>query len=95
MRLYNTMSGQVEDFTPRGQNIPVTIYACGITPYDVSHLGHALAGRSGRERAACLMPPARNARYLGVDTGGTFTDLVEIDGAGRLRFEKAFGFMPG
>src|SRR3954453_8768321 len=42
MRLYNTMSGQVEDFTPRGQNIPVTIYACGITPYDVSHLGHAL-----------------------------------------------------
>jgi N-methylhydantoinase A len=29
-------------------------------------------------------------RYLGVDTGGTFTDLVEIDGAGRLRFDKAF-----
>jgi len=29
-------------------------------------------------------------RYLGVDTGGTFTDLVEIDSAGRLRFEKAF-----
>jgi len=29
-------------------------------------------------------------RYLGVDTGGTFTDLVEIDSAGRLRFDKAF-----
>jgi len=29
-------------------------------------------------------------RYLGVDTGGTFTDLVEIDGDGRLRFDKAF-----
>ncbi len=29
-------------------------------------------------------------RYLGVDTGGTFTDLVEIDGSGRLRFDKAF-----
>ena len=29
-------------------------------------------------------------RYLGVDTGGTFTDLVEIDGQGRLRFDKAF-----
>jgi N-methylhydantoinase A len=29
-------------------------------------------------------------RYLGVDTGGTFTDLVQLDGAGRLRFEKAF-----
>ena len=32
----------------------------------------------------------RTVRYLGVDTGGTFTDLVEIDGQGRLRFDKAF-----
>ena len=44
MRLYNTMSGRVEDFTPRGPDVPVTVYACGITPYDVSHLGHALVG---------------------------------------------------
>ncbi len=29
-------------------------------------------------------------RTLGVDTGGTFTDLVEIDSQGRLRFDKAF-----
>jgi N-methylhydantoinase A len=36
------------------------------------------------------MPEQPMVRYLGVDTGGTFTDLVEIDGAGRLRFEKAF-----
>ena len=42
MRLYNTMTDQVEEFTPRGTDVPVTIYACGITPYDVSHLGHAL-----------------------------------------------------
>src|SRR6266568_2506654 len=33
---------------------------------------------------------ARAVRYLGADTGGTFTDLAEIDGDGRLRFEKAF-----
>ena len=44
MRLYNTMSGHVEEFTPRGPDVPVTVYACGITPYDVSHLGHALIG---------------------------------------------------
>lgn len=44
MRLYNTMSGQVEEFIPRSYELPVTIYACGITPYDVSHLGHALVG---------------------------------------------------
>jgi N-methylhydantoinase A len=31
-----------------------------------------------------------SVRYLGVDTGGTFTDLVEIDGRGNLRFEKSF-----
>ena len=30
------------------------------------------------------------ARYLGIDTGGTFTDLVEIDAQGRISFEKAF-----
>jgi N-methylhydantoinase A len=36
------------------------------------------------------MPEQPTVRYLGVDTGGTFTDLVEIDGAGRLRFDKAF-----
>jgi N-methylhydantoinase A len=36
------------------------------------------------------MPEEPTVRYLGVDTGGTFTDLVEIDGTGRLRFDKAF-----
>lgn len=31
------------------------------------------------------------ARYIvGVDTGGTFTDVVAIDGQGRVTFEKAF-----
>ena len=36
------------------------------------------------------MPDDRRVRYLGVDTGGTFTDLVALDGGGRLTFEKAF-----
>ncbi|HEX5505747.1 MAG TPA: cysteine--tRNA ligase [Thermomicrobiales bacterium] len=44
MRLYNTMTREVEEFTTRGPDVPVTVYACGITPYDVSHLGHALVG---------------------------------------------------
>ncbi len=39
MRLYNTRSQQVRTFVPQGE--PVTIYACGITPYDTTHLGHA------------------------------------------------------
>jgi L-cysteine:1D-myo-inositol 2-amino-2-deoxy-alpha-D-glucopyranoside ligase len=39
MRLYNTLSRAVEAFAPQGE--PVRVYACGITPYDTTHLGHA------------------------------------------------------
>ena len=39
LRLYNTMTRQKDAFTPLGS--PVTLYACGVTPYDTTHLGHA------------------------------------------------------
>ncbi len=39
MNLYNSLSGQVEPFQPL--NNTVTVYVCGITPYDTTHLGHA------------------------------------------------------
>jgi cysteinyl-tRNA synthetase len=39
MQLYNTMTQQKETFTPAGDD--VTMYVCGITPYDTTHLGHA------------------------------------------------------
>ena len=38
MRLYDTGRGEVVDFTP---GPTVTMYVCGITPYDTTHLGHA------------------------------------------------------
>jgi L-cysteine:1D-myo-inositol 2-amino-2-deoxy-alpha-D-glucopyranoside ligase len=38
MRLYSSLSGTVEPFTPGDD---VRIYVCGITPYDTTHLGHA------------------------------------------------------
>ncbi|HEX9642332.1 MAG TPA: cysteine--tRNA ligase, partial [Candidatus Krumholzibacteria bacterium] len=41
MRLRNSLSGQVEEFTPSGD--VVTMYVCGVTPYDVSHVGHAMS----------------------------------------------------
>src|SRR5438093_12196722 len=41
MKLYNTMSRRLEEFTPAGAE--VRIYVCGITPYDHSHLGHAMS----------------------------------------------------
>ncbi|MGQ9573543.1 MAG: cysteine--tRNA ligase [Dehalococcoidia bacterium] len=41
MKLYNTLSGKKEDFAPADG--PVKMYVCGITPYDRSHLGHAMS----------------------------------------------------
>ncbi|NIT61287.1 MAG: cysteine--tRNA ligase [Aliifodinibius sp.] len=38
LRLYNSLSRKVEAFEPQGET--VTIYVCGITPYDTTHLGH-------------------------------------------------------
>ncbi len=41
MKIYNTLSARKEDFIPRGDT--VLMYVCGITPYDNSHLGHAMS----------------------------------------------------
>ena len=40
MRIYNSLTRKKEIFVPLNNNI-VTIYVCGITPYDTTHLGHA------------------------------------------------------
>ncbi len=40
MRLYDTVRRQVVPFEP---GPTVTMYTCGITPYDATHLGHAAA----------------------------------------------------
>src|SRR6266851_4216273 len=39
MYLYNTLSQSIQAFRPAGP--AVTMYVCGITPYDTTHLGHA------------------------------------------------------
>ena len=39
MQLYNVLSREFETFTPHHDD--VTVYVCGITPYDTTHLGHA------------------------------------------------------
>src|SRR5581483_7414793 len=39
LRLYNSLSGRKEPFGPAGT--PVTMYVCGVTPYDTTHVGHA------------------------------------------------------
>ncbi|MBI4842759.1 MAG: cysteine--tRNA ligase [Nitrospirae bacterium] len=40
LKVYNTMSGEKEDFIPYDPD-NVRMYVCGITAYDVCHLGHA------------------------------------------------------
>ena len=40
MKLFNTLTQSLEDFVPL-QDKKVTMYVCGVTPYDTTHLGHA------------------------------------------------------
>lgn len=40
MKIYNSLSNQLEDFKPLEAST-VKLYVCGITPYDTTHLGHA------------------------------------------------------
>ncbi|MDA1079953.1 MAG: class I tRNA ligase family protein, partial [bacterium] len=39
MRLYNTLTRSIETFTPQAPP-KVSLYACGLTVYDYTHLGH-------------------------------------------------------
>ena len=41
MKVYNTLSGQKEEFLPPGSE--VRMYVCGINPYSDSHIGHAMS----------------------------------------------------
>ena len=40
LRVYNTLTGNKEEFVPREEG-RVSIYVCGVTPYDETHIGHA------------------------------------------------------
>ncbi|MBL7119131.1 MAG: cysteine--tRNA ligase [Dehalococcoidia bacterium] len=41
MKIFNTLSGQKEEFTPQGE--VVKMYVCGVTPYSECHIGHAMS----------------------------------------------------
>ncbi len=41
MKIYNTLARKKEDFTPVDNE--VKMYVCGVTPYDNSHIGHAMS----------------------------------------------------
>ena len=51
MKIYNTLSGQKEEFIPQSDEkgacglapLEVRMYVCGVTPYSDSHIGHAMS----------------------------------------------------
>lgn len=42
MKIFNSLAQKLEEFKPLNDK-KVTLYVCGITPYDTTHLGHAFA----------------------------------------------------
>jgi len=42
MRLYNTLTGEEQEFVPAAGKT-VKMYVCGVTPYSTSHVGHAFS----------------------------------------------------
>ncbi|MDR2436476.1 MAG: cysteine--tRNA ligase, partial [Endomicrobium sp.] len=42
IKVHNTLSNRKEEFKPQKDNL-VSMYVCGVTPYDEVHLGHAIA----------------------------------------------------
>ena len=69
LKLINTLTGKKENFVPLEPG-KVTMYVCGITPYDKSHLGH------GRAYVAFDLL-YRVLRFLGYDVSycRNFTDI--------------------
>ena len=62
MRFYNTLSRAVEPFEPRDGC--VTLYVCGITPYDTTHLGHAFTYTSADVLVRHLESQGLAVRYV-------------------------------
>lgn len=62
MKLYNTQSQSIQPLQPAGE--PVTIYVCGITPYDTTHLGHAFTYTSTDLLIRFLEYSGHQVRYV-------------------------------
>ena len=68
MKLYNSMTGRKEEFIPLdGKN--VKMYACGITVYDLSHIGHARQAIAYAMVADYLRYRGYNVKYVRNYTG--------------------------
>ena len=61
MKIYNSLSQEIEIYQPRGNE--VSVYVCGITPYDTTHLGHAFTYISIDVLIRYLESQGLNVRY--------------------------------
>jgi cysteinyl-tRNA synthetase len=79
MRIFNTLSGQKEEFLPQGNE--VKMYVCGVTPYSECHIGHAMS-----YVIFDVMRRYLRFRGYGVKYAQNFTDIDDkiIDRAHRL-----------
>ncbi|HSM54636.1 MAG TPA: cysteine--tRNA ligase [Candidatus Sulfomarinibacteraceae bacterium] len=62
MQLYNALTREKEQFEPAGE--AVTIYVCGITPYDTTHLGHLFTYASFDALIRYLELKGHTVRYV-------------------------------
>ena len=62
MKLYNSMTRTTEQFVPQGKT--VSLYVCGITPYDTTHLGHLFTYASFDVLVRYLEFQGRTVRYV-------------------------------
>ncbi len=61
LRLYDTRRRAILPFRPRGR--VVTLYVCGVTPYDTTHLGHARTYLTFDVLVRLLEARGRTVRY--------------------------------
>ena len=63
LRLYSSLGREVRDFQPitPGQ---ASMYVCGVTPYDVTHLGHAFSYVQFDTLRRYLLSKGLNVRYV-------------------------------
>jgi L-cysteine:1D-myo-inositol 2-amino-2-deoxy-alpha-D-glucopyranoside ligase len=62
VNLYNSLSQRVEPFEPQSKT--VSVYVCGITPYDTTHLGHAFTYTSADILIRYLEYQGYQVRYV-------------------------------
>ena len=61
MRLYNSKTQTIEEYSWQGSE--VTLYVCGITPYDTTHVGHAFTYTAYDQLIRYLEMKGTSVRY--------------------------------